>query len=433
MAKTQPKDEKPRSFPTMGRPNRPAWIKQQSQASAEPKDEICPNRAAAVLWMFQASANGLIDLKIAELMPEHFHPWAKNMSLWTIRRILKDRAVLGEYQRYRMIDGQRRPAGQPEQNRFPRIVPTELFDRVQKARSLPRTGDLANLFADVGKCENCHQPMKRKTTRVKNKDPESVLYCDNKICGAVGVEWPYNDFARMFDLFAKKIDDGSLIKEQRLDDLAAIDLEIKFLQDNRNAKRAEIELLKNRIVEINEQIAKARLEKRGRRSVGGGRQLRAVGGDYRLGSRKKERIRENVRELYIAAAGTGPRLEKRIELIKKTKTEPPDFTEYLIRQVEELKNVRFVTATFEDGREVVGIPNPNDPDGIEVSEAQSRPVEPGQARVWLGKDGLPPVPLLILFSIPDLPGGQLKMELAPGGWSCANDMGSISPDVVQKT
>jgi len=147
----------------MGRPNRPPWLELEKQIAVERKYKVYPNRAAAVLWMFRASANGLIDSKIAEMIPTRFHPWAKGLEPRTIGTILENREVLGENQRYKMINGERKPAGKPQQNVFPPIVEPDLFDRVQKARSLPRTGDLANLFAALARCENCNQLMKYRT------------------------------------------------------------------------------------------------------------------------------------------------------------------------------------------------------------------------------------------------------------------------------
>jgi hypothetical protein len=148
------------------------------------------------------------------MMPERFATWAKNLEPRAIAKILTDPAVTGESQRYKTINGKRVPL---EPNFFPSIVSTELFNRVQKARSLPHTGDLANLFAGLAQCECCDQPMKYRTKKVNGKKPEGFLCCGNKTCQAYGVQWPYLDFEKRFYLFAQGIEDRGLIKEQRLD------------------------------------------------------------------------------------------------------------------------------------------------------------------------------------------------------------------------
>jgi hypothetical protein len=103
-----------------------------------------------------------------------------------------------------------------------------------------------------------------------------------------------------------------------------------------------------------------------------------------------------VRHLYLAAAGTKPRLPERMELIRKRVKTEPDITRHLIQGIAELKNTPYIMASFEDGRKVVGIPNKNDPENIELSESEGAgPVKPRSQKVQLSKDVLPPVKLLI--------------------------------------
>jgi recombinase len=421
--------------PDMGRPHLPPWLKLTKKTPPERIYEISHNRAAAVLWMFLASANGLVDSKIAEMMPKRFK-WSKKWEPRDIAKILKDRAVMGENQRYKMIDGKRRPVGKPEKNLFPSIVQLHLFDRVQKARSLPRTGDLANLFAASAKCECCDQPMKHRSKKVKGNNTELVLVCKNrKRCPAYNVEWPYLDFERLFYRFAEEIDDRGLIREQTLDDAAAIELEIKFLQEEKNAKQEELNQLKSRIAEINNEIAKRMREKR-ELSIGHVEPRQAISDeDYRLRARKAARIREVVKELYLAAEGTRPRLADRIQLIRKTVKTDPDITNDLVKGLDDLENKPYFLAKFEDGREVTVIPNKNEREGIEWSESMA-PIKLGLAKARVSKDVLPPVKLLLRYTIPDKSFALPRLTIAisgDGAEAAANEVGSKSVGGALKT
>ena len=73
----------------------------------------------------------------------------------TLQRLLKDRAVLGEWQPLKIIDGKRCPEGIPITDFFPRIISDDLFLQVQGARAQrknrrgPQIGGWVNLFTGL--------------------------------------------------------------------------------------------------------------------------------------------------------------------------------------------------------------------------------------------------------------------------------------------
>jgi hypothetical protein len=92
----------------MSKGGRPPWLFQK-KPDPERHYDTKPNIAAAVLWMFRASANGLSDQQIAKTIPSRFRApkWAGR----SIANILTDPTVKG------------------------RVVDDTLFQQVQAARA----------------------------------------------------------------------------------------------------------------------------------------------------------------------------------------------------------------------------------------------------------------------------------------------------------
>lgn len=100
-----------------------------------------------------------------------------------IKKILANRAVLGEFQPYTGRLGERKPVGDPIPNYFPRVVDPPVFHAVQDAMKETagkggRTGKVKNLLRHIVKCGYCDQPM---ALIDKGKSPKGGKYlvCDN--------------------------------------------------------------------------------------------------------------------------------------------------------------------------------------------------------------------------------------------------------------
>lgn len=97
-------------------------------------------KAAVVRRMFELCLNGYGANAIAALLNKeevpHYsrNPRSKVWRACTVYRTLTDRSCIGEFQPMTTNDmGKRVPAGAPEKNRFPAVVPPGVFDRVQEA------------------------------------------------------------------------------------------------------------------------------------------------------------------------------------------------------------------------------------------------------------------------------------------------------------
>ena len=96
---------------------------------------LYPARVEAVKKIYELSCQGLGGLRIAKYMNENVPPFKKAWSKTTIRHILSDRAVLGEYQPCTgsFKNKNRKPVGEPIKDYYPRILNDETFYHAQKA------------------------------------------------------------------------------------------------------------------------------------------------------------------------------------------------------------------------------------------------------------------------------------------------------------
>jgi hypothetical protein len=176
-------------MPKGGRPERPAWL--PGKKSSHDQDyEIDPNRAAAVLWMFRASENGLSDEQIAASMPPRYKCWSPEWAPRSIAKILTDSRSKGAELSL--------PSG--DFVKIPGVVDDALFASVQEARGARQHGVGQRADGDfclhlrVAKCECCEQEMKDRTMRGRR-----FLVCLNKACPAYGQRLPYHNFEISFD------------------------------------------------------------------------------------------------------------------------------------------------------------------------------------------------------------------------------------------
>lgn len=100
-----------------------------------------------------------------------------------IRKILSNRAVIGEYQPFTRTDDKRVPIGDPIPDYYPQIVDDALFHRVQERLSVNRgrggqTGKASNLFKGIVFCPYCGGKMH---FIYKGKGPKGRMYleCDS--------------------------------------------------------------------------------------------------------------------------------------------------------------------------------------------------------------------------------------------------------------
>jgi DNA invertase Pin-like site-specific DNA recombinase len=204
----------------------PAWLRLSKDKTTF---TIIPERREIINRIFKLKLEGLGSESIAKkLNKEEKVKQQQSLPFWLpkprrknsfggwrdsyINKILRSRAVLGEYQPHTRIDGKRQPAGEPEKNYYPSIVPDDLFYRVQEllARNLycgGRTGIVGNLFPHITKCGYCGASMHFVNKGYGPKGGQ-YLVCDQArrglACKYLSVRYP--DFEKTILLYCQDLD-----------------------------------------------------------------------------------------------------------------------------------------------------------------------------------------------------------------------------------
>src|SRR6516162_795434 len=110
----------------------PAWLK----AEVGKKAVVIPEHAKTVTRIFELAGLGLGAKRIVRsLEEEKRRPFGKNTewSVEYVQKILRSRAVLGEWQPHKLDGKKRVPVGEPIPNFYPSIVTQLQFDAARKA------------------------------------------------------------------------------------------------------------------------------------------------------------------------------------------------------------------------------------------------------------------------------------------------------------
>lgn len=144
----------------------PAWLKYDDQKM---EIEVRPERVAVVQEIFELSRDGWGAYSIARKFNEEKRTAWGRSKFWQesyIKKILSNRAVLGEYQPHRKVhrNGKydRIPDGELIKNYYPAIIPLGLFEQAKAAAKQRRSSGkgrkgkgYANLFTGLLKCDLC--------------------------------------------------------------------------------------------------------------------------------------------------------------------------------------------------------------------------------------------------------------------------------------
>lgn len=205
----------------------PAWLKLSQDRT---KFILIPEAAKAIELIFRKKLAGKGAERIAQELNDDPNIWEpprtgpKKTGGWRgsyINKILRSRAVIGEFQPYKLVDGKRQPIGVPIPDYFPPVIDKELFYQVQaqlqanaekKGNAGGRTGKVSNLFTHVIKCGLCGYPMHFID---KGKPPKGGKYlvCDAsrrlKTCTAKPIR--YEEFEQLFFDNFEELDISQLI------------------------------------------------------------------------------------------------------------------------------------------------------------------------------------------------------------------------------
>lgn len=207
----------------------PAWLTiSKDKTTFEPVTD----RVEAVRSIFQRTIDGEGLSAIAKSLNAKETAGIGRVAYWNrsyIHKILRTRAVLGEYQPHVLVDGERTPHGEPLPNYYPRIIEDATFYRAQKAlagrtsqRGRPGT-DVKNLFTGIlfDSRDKCAYNLVDKGKR--GVGPK--LVSAGAIRGEPGsryLSFPYAVFETSFLHVCKEFQATDFEKKDSVDDVSAL-------------------------------------------------------------------------------------------------------------------------------------------------------------------------------------------------------------------
>lgn len=196
----------------------PAWLRYRSDTS---EFEAIPERVAVIRRIFDETVSGIGAYTIAGRLNEDGIPTFGKSKRWqpsSVNKIVSSTAVLGEFQPYQGVTGNRSAYGSPVRDYFPSIISTDLFYAAQASR-LSRRGIgggrkgkyVSNLFAKIVFCSYCGE---RMLFEDKGGGPKGGTYfvCMSIPTGSkcVRTRWRYDHFEASFLAFVEELDLGSI-------------------------------------------------------------------------------------------------------------------------------------------------------------------------------------------------------------------------------
>ncbi|MGA7074234.1 recombinase family protein [Bradyrhizobium sp.] len=225
----------------------PAWLRLNSDRRVY---EIIPERVEIVRQIFADSAAGIGMYSIAARLNKAGVSAFVGKNGWHqsyLAKILKNRAVIGEFQPHVKVDGKRIPEGDSIPGYFPAIVSEEAFFQAQHSKSQRRVSGsgrkgpgYTNLFTNVARCAYCHSTMAFENKGVGTRGGTYLVCGDaQRGRGCEATRWRYQDFEASFLAFVQELDLESIVnanddteKRKKLEDeLSALHGEISSVTE----------------------------------------------------------------------------------------------------------------------------------------------------------------------------------------------------------
>lgn len=210
-----------------------AWENKRANISKQVLTKQCPgwleinddktgfivlvDRAKIVERIFGHAAEGHGSGLITRIFnKEKIKPFGKSNG-WIesyVTKILTNRAVLGEFQPHRRINGKRVPIGEAVQFYFPQVISEDLFLNVQagrRKRTISGAGRKGakqrNLFTHIAICDYCGSSM-RFINKGNGPKGGTYLRCSASVrgMGCVSKTWRYINFEQSLFSFVREFD-----------------------------------------------------------------------------------------------------------------------------------------------------------------------------------------------------------------------------------
>ncbi len=193
----------------------PAWVEYDEDSKTY---VVIKERVALIRRMFELAKGGVGQHSICKLFnKEGIKTWGRSTA-WNesyVGKIISGKAVLGEYELRKMVNGKPTPTGEVVKNYFPRIIDDKTYYAVQATRKkntryLGRTSPkCSNLFTGVAKCGSCGGSMIYHQVFNKGDGPNwTYLVCSNSKSrlGCKERSWNYKNFEKDFVEFIRELD-----------------------------------------------------------------------------------------------------------------------------------------------------------------------------------------------------------------------------------
>jgi DNA invertase Pin-like site-specific DNA recombinase len=200
----------------------PAWVKANSTFTGF---NVIEKKAKIIKRIFTMTENGYGAMLIARRLNEEKVEAIGRDDKWGIsyiKKILKNRELLGYFQPHEKIDGKRIPVGLPINNYYPQIISFKQFENVQEiirhrgTKTNGRAGVMINnLFTHLVKC-SCGQSMVYVNTGKSKKSGKHYLQCNKaRLKAGCGCnKWNYQEFEDSFFKFISDFDLNLLINNK---------------------------------------------------------------------------------------------------------------------------------------------------------------------------------------------------------------------------
>jgi DNA invertase Pin-like site-specific DNA recombinase len=233
----------------------PAWLKLKDDRS---EFLLIEERVKVIRLIFAMTINGYGKTRIIKKLNQLETPRFGRGVAWNesyVSKVLRNRAVLGEFQPHNMVKGKRTPCGEPVAGYFPAVVDESTFYKAKKSTESRRTSSgptgnkVANLFKNIIKCSYCGHSMRFQD---KGKSPKSggkLIICSAYIRGmgcSVSRTWKYDSFEKTVLANLVELDIEEILESEiRSSEISALKSKINEVEGSKN----DCELRLNRILE----------------------------------------------------------------------------------------------------------------------------------------------------------------------------------------
>lgn len=244
----------------------PSWVKLSEDRK---KFILIPEVVKAVAKIFRMKADGKSTYMIERDLnadPDIWKPLKSGRNStggWRtsyITKILRSRAVIGEFQPHTVIDRKRQPIGDPIIGYYPAVIDEDLFHHVQniiksngnmKGKGGGRTGKANNLFTHIAVCGLCKSPL-HFIDKGSSKGRRQYLECDSarrlKTCPAKTIR--YDEFEKLFFDNFEELDLSALVPGN-----GEIESRLNMLKITLSANEERLSEIEGEIENLTETIA----------------------------------------------------------------------------------------------------------------------------------------------------------------------------------